>query len=344
MEKIKEYYEEYNYPKTDKLYKIMKADDISISKNDIKKYIDSLNEVQIVKQVKQPKATGKIYAFAENESWQVDIFFMIKYYKQNDGYAYIFSAIDVFTRKAYYYPLKAKTDEDCVTALDEIIKVAGKPFQITSDSDAGMNSNKFQQYLNHNRIAHDEVVLNDHKALRIIDRFARSLKEILMELFLKNKKNNWIKYIEKIYNNYNKTPNAGIDDIKPNEATTPENNMHILELNIWKSKQNRTISDLVKGDKVRIKIKGIFTKGTEPTWSDEVYIVESTYRNQVILNNNKNYKRTSLLKVPHDTKIEAKVKTNIIKEATKDRKVELELKRNAIDEKNIIRGKRINFV
>ena len=33
MEKIKEYYEEYNYPKTDKLYKIMKADDISISKN-----------------------------------------------------------------------------------------------------------------------------------------------------------------------------------------------------------------------------------------------------------------------------------------------------------------------
>ena len=78
MEKIKEYYEEYNYPKTDKLYKIMKADDISISKNDIKKYIDSLNEVQIVKLVKQPKATGKIYAFAENESWQVDIFFYDK--------------------------------------------------------------------------------------------------------------------------------------------------------------------------------------------------------------------------------------------------------------------------
>ena len=173
-------------------------------------------------------------------------FFMIKYYKQNDGYAYIFSAIDVFTRKAYYYPLKAKTDEDCVTALDEIIKVAGKPFQITSDSDAGMNSNKFQQYLNHNRIAHDEVVLNNHKALGIIDRFARSLKEILMELFLKNKNTNWIKYIEKICNNYNKTPNAGIDDIKPNEATTPENNMHILELNIWKSKQNKRNQNYIR--------------------------------------------------------------------------------------------------
>ena len=84
--------------------------------------------------------------------------------------------------------LKMKAWKQKQKKVQKLVKVAGKPFQITSDSDAGMNSNKFQQYLNHNCIAHDEVVLNDHKALGIIDRFARSLKEILMELFLKNKK------------------------------------------------------------------------------------------------------------------------------------------------------------
>ena len=38
--------------------------------------------------------------------------------------------------------------------------------------------------------------------------------------------------------------------------------------------ENKTVSDLVENNKVRIRIEGIFTKGTEPKWSDEFYTVE----------------------------------------------------------------------
>jgi hypothetical protein len=47
----------------------------------------------------------------------LDIFVLDKYSKQNKGYGYIFAMVDVFSRKAYAYPMKHKALADTTAAL-----------------------------------------------------------------------------------------------------------------------------------------------------------------------------------------------------------------------------------
>ena len=67
---------------------------------------------------------GHILSNSPNEKWQLDIFYLIKYHKQNHAYKYILACIDIFTRKAYAIPLKLKDDENVSEGIKEIIKQA----------------------------------------------------------------------------------------------------------------------------------------------------------------------------------------------------------------------------
>ena len=78
--------------------------------------------------------------------------------------------------------------------------------------------------------------------------------------------------------------------------------MKIEQINLIKSQETKTTSDLVENNKVRLRISGIFKKGTEPRWSDEFYTVEKTIGNTVYLSDGKKYKRNNLLKIPDNTK------------------------------------------
>ena len=335
---IKKYYEEYNFPKVDKLYKVMKLDGNDINKKDIQKFLDEQIENQLLKQVKKEttKKLGSIHAFSENQTWQVDIFFMTKYKKQNNGFSYILCAVDVFTRKAYAVGMKSKNADDCISAFKSIVSTAGVPFVITTDTDSTLTGNLFQEYLSNNNIAHNVVILNDHQSLGIIDRFARTLKSILNAYFIRNDDTNWIRILDKVIKQYNNTPHKSLNDIKPNDVD--KNNDIILGINLWKSKQNKTISDLDVGDNVRLKISGVFKKGTEPSWSDEIYVVKSTKGKSIELTDGSRHKRTSLLKIPKNF---TKITKNIIKEATKEDKINRKLRLVGVNPEDIVTTKRI---
>ena len=117
-----------------------------------------------------------------------------------------------------------------------------------------------------------------------------------------------------------------------------ENYDFIYSLNLIKSKENKTISDLNIGDNVRIKISGIFTKGTEPRWSDETYKGKKVQGTTITLNDDSKFKRTNLLKV---AEVDNSNKINIIKIATRTHKITQQNKRDDINESNIIEGPRV---
>ena len=139
-----------------------------------------------------------------NQIWQLDIFILQKYSKHNKGFKNIICAIDVFTRKVYAVPIKTKNIDDCTTGLNEIITQAGvSPVTIMSDNDSSFKGNVFQKLLSKYNIIHYMNIVGDHHALGIIDRITRTLKSIITKLFLRNKNNNWVDYLDKIINIYN---------------------------------------------------------------------------------------------------------------------------------------------
>ena len=317
---INEVYENNNYPSLEKLFQLLKKKKIDVSRKDVKDFLQNQIEQQLTTTHKIKKATGHITALNVDECWQMDVFNLQKYSNDNKGYEYIFAVVDVFSRKAWAIPTKNKEAETITKALQAIIddNEGEPPRVVTGDNDSDYKSAKFQALLDKYNIVLDMNVVNDHNALGIIDNFAKRIKVFLTLKFLKTKSKNWVQTLPSFIKYYNDSEHKALDYLTPNEATLPENKMKTKQINLIKSQQTRTTSDLVKNNKVRLRISGIFKKGTEPKWSDDFYTVEKTIRNTVYLSDGKKYKRNNLLKIPDDTKENTTI--NIIAQNNKDEK------------------------
>ena len=263
--KIQDFYDKYNYPSVDKLFKLLKADDenTTITRKQIKEYLEQKVEVQQFKEVKHSnKRDGHITAVGPLLQFQLDIYYMQKYHKKNKGYKYILASIDIFTRKLYCEPIKNKENDDVINALEKMFKQLGSyPFVITSDSDSTFLSNECQTYFEKHDINHTTVPVGDHASLGLIDRVARTLKTILHKRFIIHNTTTWIDVLPTIVEQYNNTPHSAIDDIPPNKATTDENISKIVDINNEKRDDVTTyVNEFEIGDKVRMKINGFNKK------------------------------------------------------------------------------------
>ena len=358
---IEKIYKQFNYiSNVPKLLKLVKAAGITATSNDIKTFLDKRIAIQQTKITKKSrKNMGHIVSFKSFDLLECDIFILDKYSKSNKGYGYIFAIVDVFSRKAWAYPMKHKALEDTTAALKQFfnepdVKKYKKGFSvIVSDSDSAFLGGKdstdernFQKVMDDNDCIHDTVPIGDHNALAIIDRWARTLKVILTKVFLENGNTNWINELDTIVDNYNNTPHETLGDHTPNEALKDEEvRIEVMHTNMDKNKKNAHLhNDLSVGDHVRVSIANYFKKGTEPRWTDEIYTVEGVKGMSITLNDDKVYKRNKLLKIPKDTiKItdtSDTVKPNVIKQATKEKKREILHKQVGVDEANILTTKR----
>ena len=113
-------------------------------------------------------------------------------------------------------------------------------------------------------------------------------------------------------------------------------------INSYKAKRIKVKSEFKERDKVRIRIKQTFRKGSEPRYSDKVYNVESVSGKRVSLDNEKTYLESDLIKTTFESS-----EQNVINKVKKENSVNRILKKDGIDENNIIthsrRKKQLNF-
>jgi len=347
-QQIEQIYKSNNRPGPNKLLELVRAVGLQVKTKDISNFLQDRTEVQQLHESKDRKEShGHIVSMSPFNRVQMDIFVMIKFEKKNKGYAYILAIVDVFSRKAWCYPMHTKSLDDTVPAIRKFFKSSGiHQFNkdvlciIMSDSDSAFKGGNrdeeqnFQKVLYDNNAVLESVKLNDHSALGIIDIFAKNLKRVLTKEFIESGSTNWIDKLDSVIEAYNRTPHAALDGITPNDAITdPKKRTYVMHLNILKARSNGFVTDLTPGDKVRIKDTALFKKGTESRWTDEVFTVESAKGKTVVLTDGQRLKRDNVLKVPHNTISAPK---NIITIATKQRKDMLSLRRDSIDQANVI--------
>ena len=266
---------------------------------------------------------------------------MQNYTRTNKGYKYILCIIDVFTRKVWTYKMQLKNSKNVQDSFNDFLQKSGiqsnTPSILMSDNDATFTNESFQVILRENKIIHQPNIIDDHHALGLIDRFARTLKTIFTRLFVQTKSDNWIDHIDEIVGNYNNNGHTAIDNIKPNDAFLKKNLKKIYNINYEKSLFNISVSDIDVNDKVRIKLKGKFRKGTDARYTDEVYTVTKVRGNSITLDDDKVYKRSSLLIVPATTVSNEK---NVIVRVQRQNKIERNIQQEGLDLSNIVSNKR----
>ena len=339
---LEKYYKKYNFPASSTFIKRLKNEEIKVTKKEVDDFIKSRTEQQQTTVKYERKGQlGKIVAFRPLSLIQMDIFDLAKYVTANKGYKYMLCIIDVFTRKVWLYKMKKKDNSNVQESFQKFLSDSNikkyVPTILMSDNDSTFINNSFQVILEKNQIIHQPNIIDDHHALVLIDRFARTIKTTLTRLYLQNKTTNWIDYFDEILNNYNDSGHIAIDNIKPNDAFLKQHFETIYNINYEKSLINISVSDIDVNDKVRIKIKGQFRKGTEARYTDEVYTVKKVKGNAVTLDNDEVYKRSSLLIVPKTTVSDEK---NVIVKVNRSNQIDRNINKEGIDVENILLNKR----
>ena len=347
FDEIEQLYEKFNYPSEKKLYILIKKLFPHITKAHIKLFYETQAHEETQKAFKKPskKSMGKIIALYPGDRAQMDIFDLVRFEKSNYKYKYILCVVDIFTRKAYLIPMINKNLDDTHRAFKKLLKIY-HPHDITTDNDSVFLSHDFQELLTSNNIFHDVNIINDHKALSIIDRFKQNLNIIIGKLFMKIKKNNWFDSLTKIETNYNNTPHSGLKGITPNQAETPEFEDFVYSLNkdkivineeiIKKNLKKKNVLNI--GDKVRIRIDKLFNKSFDSRYSDKTYLVIRVNQNNITLDNNKTYKLENLLKVSQNS---PDIEYNPITVAATERRINRRLKQDNINQQNLLNVPRI---
>ena len=214
-----------------------------------------------------------------NEIHSTDLVDMSQYSKINKGYKYIFTNIDIFSKIAYAYPIKSKKIQDIKPCFEKIFK-KNKPKYIWSDKEPAFLSKEMQQFFKDNNVKIYHT--NSHLKAVVIERFNRSLRELMMKEFTKNNNTIWYDILPKLIKIYNNRYHSTIK-MKPIEVN--KSNEKYIKENIYTyNKTSKTpkfkINDLVR---ISLKRRDLFDKASgNIKWSEELFKIHSIKKSNVI--------------------------------------------------------------
>ena len=196
---------------------------------------------------------------------QADLVEMIPYAKDNNGYKYMLTLIDCFSKKAYAAPLKDKTAKHVKLTMESILPDNVKHLQ--TDEGKEFFNKDFNEFMKKRNITHYHTY--SHLKASIVERFNRTLKNWMWEMFSAQGSYRWVDNLPKLINRYNNKVHRSIG-MKPKDVNNKNSNVVLAKL-MPKHTQNNKPKFKV-GDHVRIsKYKHIFAKGYQPSWTTEAF-------------------------------------------------------------------------
>ncbi len=209
-----------------------------------------------------------------NDIWAADLVDMQARSRSNSGFKYILMIIDVFSRYGWAVPLKNKTGAEMVRAFTEVFDSGETPPKhLWTDKGTEFTNKAFRAFL-----AERDVNLywteNQEKSC-IVERWNRTIKSQMWKYFTTHRTGVYINILPDLIEKYNNTYHRSIRTT-PAEARDPSNQQHVIDslyrrpIRVPKRGEERAKFKL--GDQVRIsRLKGLFEKGYEPNWSEELY-------------------------------------------------------------------------
>ena len=180
-----------------------------------------------------------------DEIHSCDLVDMVKYSRVNKGYKYIFTNIDVFSKYACAFPLKTKTIKEIKSCFQKIFKER-KSKHIWSDQESAFFSKEMLNFFIDNNVKFI-IPIHIFKAV-IIERFNRSLRELMMKKFVKNNNTVWYNILQELINTYNNRYHSTIK-MKPKNVNKL-NEKHIkntaYNYDITNKKPKFKVNDLVR--------------------------------------------------------------------------------------------------
>jgi hypothetical protein len=206
-----------------------------------------------------------------DDTWQIDLVEMHKYARENKGFNYILTGIDVFSKFGFAVPVKNKTGKDVTAAFKKVLlDMKRTPKNIHSDLGKEFYNSTFQDLMKKYSINHYSTFSNQKSFF--CERLNRTLKEIMYREFTVQGSYKWLNLLSRVVQFYNNRKHRTIG-MKPADVQKKDEK-YLLD-NVYKTeKRYRKMPKFRVGDSVRVsKQKTVFTKGYTQSWSNEVFTI-----------------------------------------------------------------------
>lgn len=209
------------------------------------------------------------------EQLQIDLMDVHSHSKDNNDINFLLVAIDVFSKKAYVFPLKSKRGADVANALNRLLEKE-KFKQIQSDKGKEFYNKQVRDVLIKHNIKFFSSE-NDTVKASIIERFIRTLRAKIHRYLTYTKNNYYIDKLHDFINAYNNTIHSSTN-LTPNEVTYKNQEevwQKLYESTDWRRKSKPKYK---VGDYIRIVRAALtFERGYTKKWTEEIFIISKVF-------------------------------------------------------------------
>ena len=262
-----------SYGGVDSLYKLMKERGHKVTKKQVKEWLASQDTYSLHKPTRRRFTRRKIYSRGIDYLWQADLVDMGHLAADNDGYRYLLTIIDVFSKQAWALKLKNKDARSVTNAFDRVFSTR-KPFKLNTDKGKEFVNIVFQKRLKDLDIQFYTSQNEDIKA-SIAERFNRTLKTKMWKYFTHKNTTKYVDVIDDLVHSYNNSYHRTIGRA-PSQVN--KDNEAAVRARMY-GEEVPSPAKLKMGDKVRIsKTRRAFDKGYLPNWTEEIFTITEALR------------------------------------------------------------------
>ena len=178
---------------------------------------------------RKPLKYSPIYVYRKRELFQADVvFFTNKHFvDNNNGYKYLFTCIDCFTKMAWVYPMKANTCANVMHCFQDILKKCGKkPERLNSDRGSELICKSFEKFLAEQNIFH--YLSYSLRKCPIVERFNLTFQKLLYKIMASKRSWKWSDHIEQAMKIYLNRKHSTIG-MSPAQAEKEDNGAEIRQ-------------------------------------------------------------------------------------------------------------------
>jgi len=239
-----------------------------------RKWLQKQKTYTLHRRARKRYQTRKYYVNAIDDQWQMDLADMNDVKRENKGYRFILTVIDILSRYGFARPLKTKMGKEVAAAIKDIFNKSNRrPRRIQTDQGSEFYNAHVKRLLNDYDI--ELFSVKSHVKCAMVERWNRTIKTKLWKMFTVQNNHKWLDILPQVVQGYNHSKHRSIK-MKPADVNS-ENAMDVWEHLYGKDKRHKNTlkTNIKKGDTVRISsVKGQFEKGYLPNWSREEFIVD----------------------------------------------------------------------
>ena len=238
----------------------------------VKQWLSEQDAYTLHKPVRIRFKRRRVIVGGRNHQWQADLVDLSKLKKDNDGYVFLLTVIDVFSKRAWCVPLKNKSASSLVTALKGLL-VNIAPTTLQTDKGLEFLNRSVRRLLKEHGVHHFSTHNEETKA-SIVERFNRTLKTRMWRYFTKYQTVRYIDALQDFVQSYNDTyhRSIGMAPSQVNAANQEE---------VWQrlyGHDGKGVPKFKVDDRVRIsKAKRRFEKGYMANWSEELFTIREVH-------------------------------------------------------------------